>query len=708
MPPLSSADPEHVGPHQVLSRLGEGGMGEVLLVRTPDGGLAALKVIREELAHDPGFRARFAREARTAQRVRGPFTPAVLSADTEGAVPWMATEYVPGPTLREAVREHGPFPEPSLRVLALGLANALQAIHSAGLMHRDLKPGNVLLSPRGPQVIDFGIARAVEGTVLTKTGQAFGTPAYASPEQVVGRGVGPASDVFSLAGVVVFAATGRPAFGTGKSAALLTRVVRGGPDLDGVPEALRPLLTRCLAKDPAERPNADQIARTLSEQPLPPAEHGWLPTPINQSIETHRSATREAADGAPADGPGTDRASDGTPVRGAPGVPGAPAPVTPPPGTRGRTALIVGAAALATVLMTGTLGLLTTVPLPGQGADEAVAPTEADGDGRDEAADDAPAGPSDVFGGTLTEVSFAPGGESLYVTGTDHLVEVDWRTGEELHRFDARPNSLTVAANGTIAGGFLDALVVWNPDREITHYLEDPELQDWNRPDLSDDGTRVAVSVNDAENEPLVQVWDLEKEEVGFEFATESHTRNPDLNADATLLAVSDSAGTGRSTVWDLATEEAVVEFPNDGFPAVPGGEAGTHHLKYLAFHPTDPSLLAVKTSNRDIALYDLDNGETTPFETPDTGGNDLYEIHFSADGSRLAASGAEGAATRGGRVWDTATGDLLTGEGIQLYSQVAFHPEGTVVATIPPGPGDDRLLVLDGESFEVLHEFPG
>ncbi|MBR8745312.1 serine/threonine-protein kinase, partial [Nocardiopsis sp. MG754419] len=162
MRPLTSTDPARIGPHRLLSRLGAGGMGEVYLARTPSGRLAALKVAKAELAADPEFRARFAREVRTAQMVTGPFTPDVVDADPEAPAPWMATEYVPGPTLKDAVRGNGPFPEPTLRVLAVGLARALQAIHSAGLMHRDLKPSNILLSPRGPQVIDFGIARAVE------------------------------------------------------------------------------------------------------------------------------------------------------------------------------------------------------------------------------------------------------------------------------------------------------------------------------------------------------------------------------------------------------------------------------------------------------------------------------------------------------------------------------------------------------------------
>ncbi len=714
MRPLSPADPTRVGPHEALARIGEGGMGEVLLVRTPAGGLAALKLVRDELAHDPEFRARFAREVRTAQRVHGPHTPSVLSADPEAAVPWMATEFVPGPTLKEAVRENGPFPEDSLRVLALGLANALQAIHAAGLMHRDLKPGNVLISPRGPQVIDFGIARAVEGTVLTKTGQSFGTPAYASPEQVVGKGLGPASDVFSLAGVVVFAATGRPPFGTGKAVEILTRVMDGEPGLDDVPQALRPLLARCLAKDPAERPTADDIVRTLSAQPLPPAEHGWLPTQVNRAIEDHRSQTRAVVDSAPVPGsagevPGG--TGDGGTGVGSDGVGGAApgAPLTPPPGARARSALIAGAAALAVVTMAGTLGLLAASPwsggaTPGGGAagePGADGGTGADGDGT-------PPERSDIFGANLVDVAFAPDGESLYVAGVDHLVEVDWETGEELYRFDARPNSMAVGPDDTLVGAFSDAALAWGPDRGVSHYLESPDLQEWFGPQLSADGIRLAVSVNDADNDPLVQVWNLQTEEVEFEYATQGYGRDADINADGTLLVVGDSTGEDVTTVWDLDTEEVVVEFPNEDFPEVLDESNQYPQLKYLVFHPTDPSVIAVKTGDTDIALYDLSTGSILPMEVPANQGSHLYEIHFSADGSRLVAAGTTGAAARGGRVWDTATGELLTEEAVQLFSKAAFHPEGTVIATLTPQPDNDRLLVLDGETFEVLHEFSG
>ncbi|GAA1456325.1 serine/threonine-protein kinase [Nocardiopsis exhalans] len=719
MRPLTPADPVRVGPHEVLARLGAGGMGEVLLVRTPADGLAALKVVRDELAHDPEFRARFAREVRTAQRVRGPFTPAVLSADPGAAVPWMATEYVPGPTLKEAVRENGPFPEDSLRVLALGLARALQAIHATGLMHRDLKPGNVLLSPRGPQVIDFGIARAVEGTVLTKTGQSFGTPSYTSPEQVIGKTVGPAADVFSLAGVVVYAATGQAPFGSGKAAELMARVVGGRADLHEVPENLRPLLGRCLAKDPAERPTADELVQLLSAEPLPSAAHGWLPPRVHQSIEAHHSDTRAAVDAAPptaATGPGPEGPAGpgGTRPQGSD-----PAPLTPPPGGRGRTLLIAGAAALAVATMVGTVGLLAGSPWPEEGVagGETDAPSTVAEDSESSGEHESPAAADDlspVFNSGLFDVAFAPDGESVYVAGSGRLVQVDWETGEELASIATEPNNLTVGTDGTIVATYFNALSIWGPDLEITHDFRPPDRDSWNNPSLTDDGTRLSVSAVDDGGNPLVQVWNLETGEVEFEFAADDRSSDPVINADGTLLYTNmttdertEDGWDRRATVWDLTTEEVVVEFPNDDVPDVFEERESWPIMRYAEFHPTDPSVLAVKTSDSDLVLYDLSTGEVQRMEAPEPEQH-LYEIHFSNDGSRLAASGTTAYEPHGGHVWDTATGELLTDEPVEVYSSLAFHPDGEVIVSLTPAPDNDRFIVLDGETFEIRHEFPG
>ena len=256
---LQPGDPPLIGPYRLVGRLGSGGMGQVFLGLSAGGRPVAVKVIRAELAADPEFRERFGREVDAARQVSGLFTVMVVDADVDGPVPWLATAYVPGPSLSEAVSAHGPLPMRSALELAAGLAESLSAIHAAGVVHRDLKPSNVLLGEDGPRVIDFGISRAVESTSLTQAGLVVGSPGFMSPEQAVGYEVGPPSDIFSLGAVIAFAATGQGPFGTGSTAALLYRVVHSSPSLDQVPAELRPLVERCLAKDPGQRPTAGRL-----------------------------------------------------------------------------------------------------------------------------------------------------------------------------------------------------------------------------------------------------------------------------------------------------------------------------------------------------------------------------------------------------------------------------------------------------------------
>ena len=207
----------------------------------------------------------------------GLFTALVVDADAEAAVPWLATAYVPGPSLAEAVDDHGPLPAGAVATLAAGLAEGLAAIHAAGVVHRDLKPSNVLLAADGPRVIDFGISRAAEASMLTQSGTVMGSPGFMSPEQAEGGLVGPASDVFSLGAVLAFAATGQSPFGTGPTPALVYRVVHNEPDTAGLPASIRPLVQRCLAKDPAARPATGDV---LAELGSPGLAEGWLPGPL--------------------------------------------------------------------------------------------------------------------------------------------------------------------------------------------------------------------------------------------------------------------------------------------------------------------------------------------------------------------------------------------------------------------------------------------
>ncbi len=278
---LKAGDPELIGPYRVIRRLGMGGMGQVFLGRSPGGRLLAVKVIRAELAADPQFRARFRREVAAARSVSGVFTASVVDADTEAPVPWLATAYIAGSSLADTVARYGPWPAGPVLALAAGLAEGLLAIHSAGLVHRDLKPSNVLLAEDGPRVIDFGISRALESNAVTSAGIVIGSPAFMSPEQAEGRQVGPPSDVFSLGGVLAFAATGQGPFGTGSGAALLYRLVHNPPDLDRVPAAARPLIERCLDKDPGRRPSPGDLLAELGDAALAP---GWQPASLDRHV----------------------------------------------------------------------------------------------------------------------------------------------------------------------------------------------------------------------------------------------------------------------------------------------------------------------------------------------------------------------------------------------------------------------------------------
>ncbi|WP_035846887.1 protein kinase domain-containing protein [Kitasatospora azatica] len=295
MDPLDVTDPEAIGPYRLLARLGVGGMGRVYLARSAGGRTVAVKVVRPELAGDPEFLTRFAREVAAARAVDGKYTAPVVDAEVAGALPWLATSYVLGPSLSEAVGEHGPLPEHSVRALGAGLAQALAAVHAAGLVHRDLKPSNVLLAADGPRVIDFGIARALDGDQTTRTGIVVGSPGYMSPEQAAGQPMGPAGDVFSLGSVLLYAAAGHGPFESESGpAAQLYRVVHDQPDLSVLPEELRGAVGACLAKDPARRPTAEQLSAMLApEGPEALLRDGWLPAPVASALARHAASVMD-------------------------------------------------------------------------------------------------------------------------------------------------------------------------------------------------------------------------------------------------------------------------------------------------------------------------------------------------------------------------------------------------------------------------------
>ncbi|MEV7448517.1 serine/threonine-protein kinase [Streptomyces nigra] len=392
MQPLGMDEPTVVGPYRLLGRLGSGGMGRVYLGRSSGGRTVAVKIVHPHLALDEEFRARFRREVDAARRVGGAWTAPVLDADPEAALPWVATAYAAGPSLSGAVADAGALPPPSVRALGAGLAEALAAVHDLGLVHRDVKPSNVLLTLDGPLLIDFGIARALDGTAsLTSSGVSIGSPGYMAPEQILGKGVTGAADVFSLGAVLAYAAAGEPPFSGDTSAALLYKVVHEEPELDALDEPLRELVARCLAKEPGERPTPREIAGRLApEGAARLVAGGWLPGPLVEQVS--RGAVRllnlEAGEDAPSgpvafSRPVTVGEFGPAPVMPAP-VP-APRDAVPdtstdasPPGTpgvtvtaRGRrvscTVTLAVAGALAAVML-GSVVVLDG--LPGRGADD--------------------------------------------------------------------------------------------------------------------------------------------------------------------------------------------------------------------------------------------------------------------------------------------------------------------------------------------------
>ncbi|NML54890.1 PQQ-binding-like beta-propeller repeat protein [Streptomyces sp. R302] len=295
MEQLTQHDPRRIGPFEVLGRLGAGGMGLVYLARSASGRRVAIKTVRTELAEDQLFRVRFTREVEAARAVSGFYTAAVVDADPRAAVPWLATAYVPAPSLEEIVNECGPLPAQAVRWLAAGVAEALQSIHGAGLVHRDLKPSNVLVVEDGPRVIDFGIASGVSNTRLTMTNVAVGTPAYMSPEQARdSRSVTGASDVFSLGSMLVFAATGHAPFHGANPVETVFMLLRDGPDLEGLPDELRPLIDACMQMDVAQRPTPADLQAMLAPHLFGPGSDdsgtasAWLPESAVTMIETRR------------------------------------------------------------------------------------------------------------------------------------------------------------------------------------------------------------------------------------------------------------------------------------------------------------------------------------------------------------------------------------------------------------------------------------
>lgn len=371
---LRAGEPLVIGRYRIVGVIGAGGMGRVFLGVTPDGRLAAIKQVLSTFAEDPQFRRRFAQEIEASRKVSGAFTAALMDADPHAEAPWLASVFVPAPALDTVIRTHGPLPESALWRLTVGLAIALQEIHRVGLIHRDFKPGNVLLTDDGPRVIDFGIAHAINDTAqrLTQTGTVVGSPAYLSPEQIDNRPLTPASDVFALGAILTYSATGYSAFGDGPVPALIYRIATAEPDLTAVPPGLRPMIAACLDKDPTRRPTPQQLLHHVG--PLDPAGV-WLPAPVHHMIHSRADEARRLSRTQPGMSTELGNYPGTTPDTGTATVlPGSypPAPTTPTAGSarppepaarpaarrrRARIAVTFGAAVGAAAALTAALTL---------------------------------------------------------------------------------------------------------------------------------------------------------------------------------------------------------------------------------------------------------------------------------------------------------------------------------------------------------------
>ncbi|MFD7960653.1 serine/threonine-protein kinase [Streptomyces zaomyceticus] len=344
---LRREDPRIVGSFRLHRRLGAGGMGVVYLGSDRRGQRVALKVIRPDLAEDQEFRSRFAREVSAARRIRGGCTARLVAADLEAERPWFATQYVPGPSLHDRVAEEGALRAADVASIGAALSEGLVAVHEAGVVHRDLKPSNILLSPKGPRIIDFGIAWATGASTLTHVGTAVGSPGFLAPEQVRGAAVTPATDVFSLGATLAYAAMADSPFGHGSSEVMLYRVVHEEPQLHGVPDALAPLVRACLAKDPEDRPSTLQLSMRLKE--IAAREAQGLPAsrpPVQRERAEERNAARPTERYTERDVPG--RAPERAAERGQGRGPGPSSRPSAGPRTGGRPATRPGARSTST------------------------------------------------------------------------------------------------------------------------------------------------------------------------------------------------------------------------------------------------------------------------------------------------------------------------------------------------------------------------
>ncbi|WP_432165496.1 WD40 repeat domain-containing serine/threonine protein kinase [Streptomyces sp. bgisy031] len=667
--PLGSGDPATAGPYRLEGLLGSGGMGRVYLARTPAGSAVAIKVVHREYAADASFRKRFEQEVSAARRVQGLYTVPVVDADLGTDEPWLATAYVPGPALHDAVAARGPLAAEAVLALTAQVAEALQSIHAAGVIHRDLKPSNILLSADGPKVIDFGIARATDVTSVTSTGMLAGTPGYMAPEYIRGESLTEAVDVFALGAIASYAATARPAFG-GSGHSVLYRILEQAPDLDGCPEPVRTVAARCLAKDPAERPDLAEIIRLCRtvgpdrpDPAVPPQRTVVDPAPDFHNAETAPAAPQ-------ARNPRSGQAGSAQPPDAATGPdhPAQPAPPTDSP-TMSVPALVGGIGVLAVV------AVLVAVLLPGNSSDRDT-PTELK--------------PAATLGGYPKGkgpegVAFSPDGATLATGAGDGTVRLWDVAGHKVRaKFSPRtapgktPVAVTTVAfspDGRLlaAGTAGNVVTLWDVAgrrqvASITTTDEDSDSLD--SVAFSPDGRLLATA-----SEGGAQLWNAKSGSgLGKRVAVlddDMWARQVAFSRDSRTVATvgyphdQDSSSEWTVQLWDVARHKARKEL----FRA---------EEIYGVSYSADGKTIATAAENRKVELWNASDGRATG-SVDETTSVPVQSVEYSPRGSTLAVFDGDVV-----RLWDMAENKLtyrLVGNHWNVQT-LAFSPDGTKVAT--------------------------
>ncbi|MEW1636927.1 protein kinase [Streptomyces sp. NPDC093801] len=678
MDALMPHDPRWVGPYRLEGRLGEGGMGQVFLGTSPGGRRVAVKLIHPELAGTPHFRERFAREVEAARQVGGFHTAQVVDADPTAESPWLVTAFIPGPTLHRAVAEHGPLDPAAALRLGAGLAEGLAAIHRCGLVHRDLKPGNVIVAEDGPRIIDFGIARAVDASSLTATGSVIGTYAYMSPEQIRADRAGPAGDVFALGCVLAFAATGRGPFDAPSLPAVVQRILDEPPALDGTDGELRAVLTDCLAKDPADRPaveglparfaaaaaGAARVPAPAHEPTAAAAPPGRTPHPPTERARATGPGQAVTPEPAAVPGPGPDpgslaaaatRTHAPTPAPATPEPAAVPGPGSPRPGRpatpatgparRGpsRRALLISGASAAAVAAVGVPAYLLL-----RNGDALDGPSSTYGlaFGPDGTTLAAAGGNGEIWRWSLpgrkavvTRIGIAPyiqpyafsrDLKTLYRAEEHRILKWDVATGRTVGTFtgettgqaqDGFVQDLGLSPDGkTLAASSGRGLYLWDTGTGSRRALyEDVKL---GPAAYSADGTMLAAG------SPL----QLRKGSADGVLATldARMATGAVFSPDGQLLAFGDQGDGVR--LWNTATRQDVATLEGHASP-----------VQAVAFHP-DGTTLATGDRDGTVRVWSTTSGTTTATHEP---GASVEALAFSPDGKSLAAGCGGGTSAR-------------------------------------------------------------